>query len=350
MLPILKPYVGGRELNEGSTERFVLDVDGFTSDDLAQVPQILRFLEGTVRPDILARGEIRPAGQWWHFRRPSLGLRAACQLGQLIAIAQTSNAYGFIFAPGTSILSHKAIGFHSDSYALFAILQSRVHQVWAHFQGSTMKDDPVYTPEDCFETFPLPLAYQADSALKSTGHLYYEFRAVLMKRSQQTLTDTYNSFHDKLVDSAEIQELRRLHGEMDRAVLDAYGWGDVPVGCEFFEEFAPEDEDEETAESGRPVRKKYRYRWPDEVRDDVLTRLLLLNAERAEGEKLGKVGGGADAPGRSVIAASKGGCSQEWLPHNESGEDKGGGKKSGGKKLAGGKGKKTEGQGELDLV
>ena len=31
-------------------------------------------------------------------------------------------------------------------------------------------------------------------------------------------------------------------------------------------------------------RKPYRYRWPDPVRDEVLARLLALNAERAADE------------------------------------------------------------------
>ena len=39
--------------------------------------------------------------------------------------------------------------------------------------------------------------------------------------------------------------------------------------------------------------KPYRYRWPDEVRDEVLARLLALNAERAAEEKL--IAGGAKA-------------------------------------------------------
>jgi hypothetical protein len=68
-----------------------------------------------------------------------------------------------------------------------------------------------------------------------------------------------------------------MHDAMDRAVLDAYGWADVEPRCEFIPEF--EDEDDE--ENGRPHRKKYRYRWPDEVRDDVLARLLDLNRQRA---------------------------------------------------------------------
>ena len=34
------------------------------------------------------------------------------------------------------------------------------------------------------------------------------------------------------------------------------------------------------------MKKPWRFRWPDEVRDEVLARLLKLNAERAEQEKL----------------------------------------------------------------
>ncbi len=65
---------------------------------------------------------------------------------------------------------------------------------------------------------------------------------------------------------------------MDRAVLDAYGWTDIQPRCEFIPEFDDEEDDEE---NGRPRRKKYRYRWPDEVRDEVLARLLELNRQRA---------------------------------------------------------------------
>ena len=282
MVPILKPYIGGRELNEGSTDRFVLDVDGLSTEELAKIPQVLQFLEERVRPDLLGRGEIsNSTEQWWHFRRPSFGLRAASRLGRLIAIAQTSNAYGFIFTPGTSILSHKAIGFHSDRYAVFALLQSRVHQVWALFHGSTMKDDPVYTPEDCFETFPFPSGIESNPALEQAGCHYYEFRDELMRREHIGLTEIYNWFHESECPCPDIPKLRELHDAIDREVFDAYGWTDIPAHCGFIPEF--EDEEDED-EKSRPRRKK--LRWPDEIRDDVLARLLILNEQRGAAEAL----------------------------------------------------------------
>ena len=41
-------------------------------------------------------------------------------------------------------------------------------------------------------------------------------------------------------------------------------------------------------------RKRFRYRWPDEIRDDVLARLLVLNQQRYEEEVLAGLHAKAD--------------------------------------------------------
>ena len=168
------------------------------------------------------------------------------------------------------------------TYAAFAAVQSRVHEVWARFMASTIKDDLRYTPSDCFETFPFPLSFETQTAFESAGRSYYDFRAALMVRNNEGLTKTYNRFHDPGEMSDDIVELRRLHDAMDRAVLDAYGWTNLQPVCDFFPEF---DEDEDEEESTRK-KKRFRYRWPDEIRDDVLARLLVLNQQRYEEEVL----------------------------------------------------------------
>ena len=66
---------------------------------------------------------------------------------------------------------------------------------------------------------------------------------------------------------------------MDCAVLAAYGWSDIIPTCDFFLDY------EVTEDEVKP----YRYRWPDEFRDEVLSRLLELNSLRAEGERLAGV-------------------------------------------------------------
>ncbi len=215
-----------------------------------------------------------------------------------------------------------------------------------------MKDDLRYAPSDCFETFPFPTALLDSAAtdlthestrqnLETIGDRYHQFSAELMVANNEGLTSTYNRFHDPAETSSNLLELRRLHGEMDQAVLAAYGWSDVaPLGplnspCGFGLDYLDLEEDaqlpdalQERIDSGELFfwepdeagafeaqvraygavkgKKKlpWRYRWPDDVRDDVLARLLALNAERyGEEEALGLHSKG----GKQGVKASKAG-------------------------------------------
>jgi hypothetical protein len=206
----------------------------------------------------------------------------------------------FAFIPLETIAGKPHNSFALSDFSSLALLQSRLHEIWARFLGSTLGDGLRYTPTDCFETFPFPPDWETNEALEEAGRSYYEYRAALMVRNDEGLTKTYNRFHDPEERSPEIQQLRALHAAMDRAVLAAYGWLDIPTACEFLLDYEEEeDPDTDPTAAGKAKRKKkkpYRLRWPDEVRDEVLAKLLALNAERAAQEKLtgttkGKVGG-----------------------------------------------------------
>jgi hypothetical protein len=119
-----------------------------------------------------------------------------------------------------------------------------------------------------------------------------------MTRAGEGLTTTYNRFHDPDERDPVIVKLRELHAAMDRAVLDAYGWSDIPTECNFLLDY--EIDEEEWGGKKKP----YRYRWPDEVRDEVLARLLELNAERAK-EEARSGAAAAKKRGRKVVARRK---------------------------------------------
>ena len=132
-----------------------------------------------------------------------------------------------------------------------------------------MKEDLSYSPSDCFENFPFP---QTDPriiipALEDIGQRLYDTRAQYMLDTQQGLTTTYNLLKDPDCHDPRIEELRRLHEEMDRAVLAAYGWDDIPV-----------------PPYGTPTTDAER-RALEAFEDEVIDRLFLLNAQRAEEEK-----------------------------------------------------------------
>jgi hypothetical protein len=105
-----------------------------------------------------------------------------------------------------------------------------------------------------------------------------------MVRHNEGLTTTYNRFHDPdELDRPTSARLRELHAAMDRAVLDAYGWTDLRPTCEFLLDYEEPEPDDDSAPARRR-KKPWRYRWPDDTRDEVLARLLELNATRAKQE------------------------------------------------------------------
>jgi len=134
-----------------------------------------------------------------------------------------------------------------------------------------MKDDLVYTPTDCFATFPFTPGFETDPALEVAGQAYHDHRAQLMVARNEGMTKTYNRFHDRGETAADIVRLRELHAAMDRAVLEAYGWGDLAERAEPI--FLDESNEDDHTYQGRLF-------WPSPFRDELLSRLLALNAER----------------------------------------------------------------------
>lgn len=297
---VIAPYLGGEDLNDNfelglslrmdndsyNFRRYIINFREMSESEAAQWPELLAIVRDKVKPDRLAKSKDVAGWPWWQYWRPRAELYSLLDSQEeTLVCAQTSKYRLFAIVPSNIVFDQKLIVFSVPCLCGIALLQSRIHEAWSLFFGSTMKDDPVYTPTDCFETFPFPINWESDSRLEEAGKAYCEFRAALMIRNQQGLTATYNRFHDPGEDDADIVRLRGLHDAMDRAVLAAYGWSDLSPQCQFLLDYDdPEDEDE--GESGRPRRKKkpWRYRWPDAIRDEVLARLLALNTQRASEE------------------------------------------------------------------
>ena len=308
------PYIGGQEVNTSPTHahhRYVINFrdwplrradlgatwrkadagrrrdwqrDGIVPLDYpepvaADWPELLGIVEERVKPQ---RAALPPknsinrdaAKSWWRFLAYRQGLHAAIDgVDRVLVISRVSNTFAFTFLPERIVHNDKVVVFPFANFAPLAALQSRPHETWTRFFSTTLKDDLQYTPSNCFETFPFPEDWETHPAFEAAGEAYYDFRAALMVEHDEGMTKTYNRFHNPDERNPRIAELRRLHSTMDRAVLDAYGWNDIPTDCQFLLDY---EVDDETAEE-----KPWRYRWPDEVRDEVLARLLALNAKRA---------------------------------------------------------------------
>ena len=286
---VILPYIGGQEVNTSprhAYHRYAVNFGAHEEEKCRRHwPELLAIVERKVRPDRarLTRNAIgrKRAQYWWQFGSPARELYAAiADLDRVLVISRVSEHSCFAYLPADMVFSERLTVFPVSTYAAFCALQSRVHEIWARFFGSSMKDDLLYTPSDCFETFPFPESWETHDALEAAGQAYHEFRAALMVENNEGMTKTYNRFHDPEERSAKIADLRELHAAMDRAVLDAYGWHDISTNSEFLLDYEIDE-----AEWGRK-KKPWRHRWPDDARDEVLARLLALNSERALEERL----------------------------------------------------------------
>lgn len=318
---LIRPLVLGEELNETPQVeyiQYVINASHLTLDQLIGMPEVNSLLEARVKSDRLTYTKDTGRDKylrtfWWRFRGYRKELEEyAAKREQLLAASVHTKFLSLRFIPSDAIPTPSIFCFLSDRLAFFACLQGRCHEVWSAFNGSTLGGTPRYIAGRCFETFPFPKYWETDPNLEAVGKEYYEFRAELMIRNNEGLTKTYNRFHDPSETSPEILRLRELHEAMDRAVLAAYGWPDIPTACEFlldYEEDEPDEADQDLfgqpKKKGKGKKKPYRYRWPDEVRDEVLARLLALNAERhAEEVRLGIAPGMGKKKGK---AANSGG-------------------------------------------
>ena len=294
------PYIGGEEVNSSPTHthhRYVINFGEMSEEEAREWPDLMSIVEEKVFPE----RKSKPGSysrQWWLFgRRNKEGSQAIKGLDRiLVTNAQASTHHALIFYSPKVVFANSLNIFPLDTYQSFTVLQSSIHEIWARFFSSSMKDDLRYNPTDCFENFPFPANWETNPELESIGQEYYEFRAALMIRNNQGLTATYNRFHDPEEDDADILKLRQLHTQMDTAVLAAYGWTDISTICEFrldYEDEEPSDTQPFGSAQGKPTegkrqrKKPWRYRWPEATHDEVLARLLELNQHRHEAEILG---------------------------------------------------------------
>jgi len=307
---LIFPYIGGSELNshpEHKPHRYVINFGERSLAEASQWPDLLGIVERKVKPERdKNKREVRRK-YWWRFGEVAPALYQAIKgMDRVLFNSQVSTHMTFAFLPTNYVYASYGYVYPLQTNAAFCALQNRLHEVWALTFASSLEDRLRYTPTDCFETFPFPKDYDSNPNLESAGQAYYEFRAKFMADAEfraeqgmihdpepEGMTKTYNHFHNPDCAYPGIKRLRALHAEMDRAVADAYGWEDLELEYDWVDHYSGlllKDRLEELAEDDEVEPKDYgkhykaRYTFTPEVKDEVMGRLLALNAERAEEE------------------------------------------------------------------
>ena len=213
---IILPYIGGEELNRSAAHahhRYVINFRNWplrreptggswmTADEkqrskwrqsgivpadypdpvAADWPELLRIVGERVKPErskVLRRAHRL---RWWHYgeKRPALsaaiaamtaneaataghepakryGDRLANTPNRVLAISSVGQHASFAFLPANMVYSHALILFPLPTHAAFCALQSRPHELWARFFGSSLEDRLRYTPLRLLRDLPLP--------------------------------------------------------------------------------------------------------------------------------------------------------------------------------------------------
>jgi len=276
-------YLGGEEINTSPIQehhRYVINFEQMSLYEAEQWPDLIQIVRDKVKPE---RDRLRnnPDGRrrkqfWWQFGRYTPALFDAIRpLPRCLVCSRVSKHLILTFQPPSRIFAESLYVFPLPDHSQFSILQSRIHSPWAWLLSSSMKTDLRYAASDCFDTFPFP---QPDPRivipeLEDIGKRLYEFRAQFMKDEWKGLTQTYNMLKDPDCHDERIEELRRLHIEMDEAVIAAYGW----IGIKIPPYTTPTNKAEQKA--------------MEAFEDEIIDKLFVLNAERAaEEEKQGLTG------------------------------------------------------------
>ncbi|MFI5900203.1 Eco57I restriction-modification methylase domain-containing protein [Streptomyces cyaneofuscatus] len=227
---VLFEYVNGQDLNtnpSSAASRMIIDFGGRSLLQAEGYPVALDRLRRLVKPNRDRLGDDKRATRekWWQYEKLAPGLRKAVEpLDRCLVITRVSKVVLPVMVPTGPVFSEATVVFASDDPALLAFLSSSLHYWWALDRSSTMKGDLRYTPTDVFETLPRP---KFTEHLREVGARLDVFRRDLMLSRNLGLTSTYNLVHSSGCDDEDIVGLRRIHEEVDKATVEAYGWYDL---------------------------------------------------------------------------------------------------------------------------
>jgi hypothetical protein len=259
---IVKPLVNGKEFSTMATfspDRWVIDFGDMNESEARGYPRAFELVEARVKGERAKDNRPARRDRFWRFGEIAKGLYfQISKCDRVIARLFTGEYWFWDFLEPGPVFTNGLVIVADPGAWRFAVLTSSVHEVWAGLGATSLVTRFRYTPSRCFETFPFPISNQE---LEAVGEEYREFRRSLMSIHQEGLTRLYSRFHDPLDESRDIQELRRLHRELDNVVIGSYSWTGLHLDHDF-----------------KKTKQGYRYTIGESVRSDILKRLFELNA------------------------------------------------------------------------
>ena len=267
----IRQYRNGRDITSRPRGVMVIDLFGLTAEEVrTRFPAVYQHVFDHVKPERDQNNRPTYRDNWWIHGEPRANFRPALNdLRRYIATVETSKHRFFVFLDASILPDNMLVNIASSDAYVLGVLSSRIHVAWALAAGGRLGfgNDPRYNKTRCFDPFPFPDASEPQrERIRFLGEQLDAHR----KRCQEahpnlTLTEMYNVLGElragqpigaasqMIHDHGLISVLRDLHDDLDRAVSEAYGWS------------------------------------PELSTEDILFRLVELNAARAAEERSGMV-------------------------------------------------------------
>ncbi|MCC0512648.1 hypothetical protein LJG08_06340 [Pseudomonas aeruginosa] len=275
---VITKYIVGDDINNCPRQTGSRWVINFWTRERHEAEKFARawdIVDERVRPyrESLTR-QVHESCFWKFWDRREAFHERIRQHGKALMASKLSKHFCLTFGDPRNIYSEKVKLFDFATYSAFAVLQSVAHTEWALLWGSTTGETPAYVGGSCFDTFSFPpsllidrnLSHDAtDPVLEVVGNAYFDHRAAICESRQEGFTAIYNLVHSPDETSEDVVRFRQLIGELDRAVINSYGWQDIELNHAFFE-----------------TKRGTRYGVDGPSRSEILKRLTVLNRERFE--------------------------------------------------------------------
>lgn len=267
----IKHYLIGRDLVQRPEERYIIDFFGLTEAQARSLyPRLFEIVLERVKPERLLKNRKTYRDLFWVFAEPRGRMRAALDgLPMYIATCRTSKFRTFSMLSSEYLPDAKIVGIAIGDFTILSMLTSKSHCIWADKVGARLGigDDLNYNHSECFAKFPFPEPQeQLRGKLSALGEeLDATRKLVLAEHPDLTLTGLYNvlekvkagtpltSIEEDAKQRGRVLILKELHDQIDALTAQAYG-------------------------------------WPADLSDEqILERLVALNAERAKEEAAGHV-------------------------------------------------------------
>ncbi len=292
---VVRPWANGMDITRRPSDTWVIDFDKMSEEDASLFEKPFEHVVEHVKPTRLHLRRDWHRTHWWCHGDPRPAMKRNLQgLPRCILSPRVSKHRVFSWFSSVTVPDSAVVAIARADDTTFGILHSRFHELWSlglcTFLG--VGNDPRYTPSSTFETFPFPPGLTpadtkgqpvaegdlllppvtaehlpAAERIATAAQRLYRLRENWLNPAEwvERVPEVAEGYPERVIakpeHAAELKKrtltnlynarpawLDNAHKALDKAVAEAYGWGDYDT---------------------------------DMSDDEVLRRLLALNVERS---------------------------------------------------------------------